>query len=156
MIFKLSRLFSSCLYTGFLPFMPGTWGSLFALFCISFFGLSWKSFIVVLILALLSCQIITYYTKTTDPSWIVIDEFLGLHLTLLLYKHHFGNFSYINLLELFLLFRLFDIWKPFPISYIDNLLLQDKATEGLGIILDDLIAGILAFGAYYSLIFIVN
>ena len=84
-----------------------------------------------------------------DPSWIVIDEFLGMMLCLLLIKT-FG--PYWNILSLglaFFFFRLFDIWKPFPIFMIDQFLLSHKKTQALGVIVDDLIAGLMAFAAVY-------
>ena len=49
----------------------------------------------------------------------------------------FADFASLDWIILFLLFRLFDIWKPWPISYIDN-----KLSGGTGIMLDDILAGV--------------
>ena len=78
--------------------------------------------------------------KTDDPQEIVIDEVVGQLLTLLaipiyetLYPLPLIYYCAIS----FLLFRLFDIWKPYPISYVDN-----NVDGSLGIMLDDIIASI--------------
>ena len=72
-----------------------------------------------------------------DPSIIVIDEWVGQWIALL-----FLPKSILWGLAAFLLFRLFDIWKPYPIKKLD------KMIGGLGIMLDDVLAGI------YALVFI--
>ena len=68
-----------------------------------------------------------------DPSEIVIDEVAGFSVTLFLL-----SLSWLNLLLGFLLFRLFDISKPFPIRRLE------RVKGGFGIVLDDLLAGIYA------------
>ncbi len=68
-----------------------------------------------------------------DPSWVVIDEVAGQWLTLLLTPP-----SLIGYLAGFALFRLFDIWKPWPVSWADQ-----KIKGGLGIMLDDVLAGLM-------------
>ncbi len=69
-----------------------------------------------------------------DHGGIVWDEIVGLLVTLALIP-----FSWLNLLLGFALFRLFDIWKPWPIGWFDR-----RVHGGLGIMLDDLIAGVFA------------
>jgi len=69
-----------------------------------------------------------------DHQGIVIDEFAGIMLTLL-----FIPLSWISIVLGFALFRLFDIWKPWPIRVIDK-----KVHGGIGIMLDDLLAGLFA------------
>ena len=82
------------------------------------------------------------YYKSNDPSWIVIDEFLGLFVAFLfILNNHF-----IHLFVLFGLFRFFDIFKIWPIYLIDQ-----NIKHGAGVILDDLVAGIFA-GIVYQLI----
>ena len=73
-----------------------------------------------------------------DHPGIVIDEFAGMMLTMM-----FIPLSWISLVAGFVLFRLFDIWKPWPINYVDT-----HVTGGFGMILDDVLAGI------YSVIFL--
>jgi phosphatidylglycerophosphatase A len=69
---------------------------------------------------------------THDHPGIVWDEFAGFLVTMIP-----ASGSWISLLTGFILFRLFDIWKPWPISLADK-----KVGGGLGIMLDDLLAGI--------------
>ena len=78
--------------------------------------------------------------KSEDPQEIVIDEFVGQMLTLLaipIYETLYPLPVIYYCAAAFLLFRLFDIWKPYPISYID-----DNTSGPLGIMLDDIIASI--------------
>ena len=70
--------------------------------------------------------------NTEDPGMVVIDEVLGQWLTLL----GAGTLNWKTFLAAFLLFRLFDIWKPWPIRRLENL------PEGTGIVVDDLGAGV--------------
>jgi phosphatidylglycerophosphatase A len=72
--------------------------------------------------------------KTEDPGCIVIDEIAGIILTL------FGlPFNIISVTAGFLVFRALDIWKPYPIRFLEN-----KFSGGIGIVLDDVAAGILS------------
>ena len=91
--------------------------------------------------------------KKNDPKEIVIDEFIGQSIPIISYWHfNFGvvndsfknasSFFYFNsfwawIITSFILFRFFDILKPYPINIIDK-----KMKNGLGIMLDDIIAGI--------------
>ena len=68
-----------------------------------------------------------------DPSKVVIDEVIGMWISMLLIP-----FSYINLLMAFVLFRLFDIFKPLGIRKLEQL------NGGLGVMVDDVLAGIYA------------
>ena len=68
-----------------------------------------------------------------DPSYIVVDEHLGQAVTLL-----FCDEVFIEYLFAFLLFRFFDILKPFPINYFDNI------KNPFGVIGDDILAGIIS------------
>jgi phosphatidylglycerophosphatase A len=70
--------------------------------------------------------------KTDDPSMVVVDEVLGQWLTLL----GASALNWKTFLAGFLLFRLFDIWKPWPIRRLEAL------PEGTGIVVDDLGAGL--------------
>jgi phosphatidylglycerophosphatase A len=105
------------------------------------------------------------YSTHPDPKEIVIDEVVGQMLTMLLC--FFGpaiisqtsivqninnatfNFIFLFLLP-FVLFRIFDICKPWPIDYIDN-----NIKGGLGVMLDDVLAAIFAAVTFYVLIFCV-
>ncbi len=76
------------------------------------------------------------YSHRKDPQFIVIDEVSGQQLTYLLGFAVGGNWKY--LLLGFILFRVFDIWKPFPARQAESL------PGGWGIMADDWIAGIYA------------
>ena len=93
----------------------------------------------------LVCSQATKDSDSKDHSAIVIDEVAGMLVTLSFVSH--GIMTY---LFAFLLFRLFDIWKPWPISWIDQ-----NIQGGLGILLDDLIAGFFAGGIIYGILILV-
>ena len=78
--------------------------------------------------------------KSEDPQEIVIDEVVGQMLPLLaipIYETLYPLPTIYYCVSAFLLFRLFDIWKPFPVSYVDN-----NVQGSLGIMLDDIVASI--------------
>ncbi len=123
---------------GFLP-ISGTIGSLVAIFFyIIFYNyLNLLSFIVFIILIFFYSVFFLNKTikqsfSTSDPKEIVIDEFIGQSIPLLLCEN---NFFLITLS--FLLFRLFDITKPWPASYFDL-----KVKNANGVLMDDIIAGL--------------
>jgi phosphatidylglycerophosphatase A len=80
------------------------------------------------------------HMEVKDPGGIVWDEFIGMWVTLLWLP------SLIWLLPAFLLFRLFDIWKPWPVRFAD-----EKLSGGYGIMLDDVLAGLYALAAVHLL-----
>jgi phosphatidylglycerophosphatase A len=69
-----------------------------------------------------------------DPGWIVIDEIAGVMITMLALPCP----GWLGLLLAFLLFRLFDIWKPGPVAW------ADRRHDALGVMADDWIAGVMA------------
>jgi phosphatidylglycerophosphatase A len=75
-------------------------------------------------------------TQKKDPSIVVIDEVAGQMIALL--SGPFWIHSWWSILSAFILFRLFDIWKPYPIRRLEAL------ESGLGIMADDLLAGVYA------------
>ena len=135
-IFHPIHFLSLGLGSGLSPFAPGTAGTLLAvLIYIPLATLPLWGYIAVLILGSLFgvylCQKTTDRLGVKDHPAIVWDEFLGYWLTMLLAPE-----GWEWILVGFILFRLFDIWKPWPISVIDH-----KVKGGLGIMLDDLLAG---------------
>ena len=74
-------------------------------------------------------------TRISDPGFVVWDEFIGLWIALFLLP---AGWPWIA--AAFTLFRLFDIWKPWPVGWADR-----KVHGGLGVMLDDILAGLLAF-----------
>ena len=146
---KPSHLFATWFGIGLLRPAPGTWGS-FAALLIWYFTefLHPTAHVILPIFILFSWLVCSQATKdsdSTDHSAIVIDEVAGMLVTLSFVSH--GIMTY---LFAFLLFRLFDIWKPWPISWIDQ-----NIQGGLGILLDDLIAGFFAGGIIYGILILV-
>ena len=151
MLKAINTLLLSCFNIGFIRFAPGTWGSIFGFLFSIFIHMSWPFFFFVFFLSL---YIIKKTVKDIDPQWIVVDEFLGIMLCLLCIKSWIHCVDHIKLYSIGLIFfRFFDIVKPFPISWIDRILLSHKKTQALGIIVDDLIAGVMAFGCVLSFVY---
>ena len=125
---------------GYFPWGPGTAGSLAAVLIAAglhaYFGAGRVTLAVLVLVFLLPGIWASTRTarvlKTEDPSIVVVDEVLGQWLTLL----GASAFNWKAFLAGFLLFRLFDIWKPWPIRRLENL------PEGTGIVVDDLGAGV--------------
>lgn len=127
---------------GYSPIAPGTVGAIFACLVFLIFDAlnivigNHLLFIFLIIVFILigiysTNQLINEWGK--DPSKIVIDEVVGMWITIL-----FVPFSYFNLFIGFILFRFFDITKPLGIRKLENL------NKGLGVMADDLLAGIYA------------
>lgn len=145
----MRRLLVSCFGLGWLPVAPGTYGSLppviiFGLLC--HFGISAVSMAVIMVILALAGSVVCVKfapaiiaaTGETDPREIVADEFAGQAVTFLfIAAGPIGNIWVAGLLG-FLLFRFFDILKPWPIRKLE------KLPEGWGILLDDLLAGVFA------------
>lgn len=116
---------------------PGTWGTLATLpFC--YFLLKLGPFIymavtlLMIILAIVASEKYEQQSDTHDAKEIVIDETVGFLVTMTWVPVTWQSF-----LIGFLLFRLLDIWKPFPIRYFDR-----TVKGGFGVVVDDLVAGI--------------
>lgn len=145
----MKRLLTSCFGLGRLPAAPGTWGSLppvilFAL--MRHFGFSPEiTSITMAILVLVGSIVCIKFapaiiatTNEADPREVVVDEFSGQAVTFLLIAAvPISNIWDAGLLG-FLLFRFFDILKPWPIRKLE------KLPKGWGILLDDLLAGLFA------------
>jgi phosphatidylglycerophosphatase A len=135
--------------------MPGTWGTIGA-FCAALFlqkcPVSILYFMTIL-LTLLGIYVSDLCLKQTqcinmDPSWIVIDEVAGYFWTLSILSL-FHPLNFIMLVVAFVFFRLFDIMKPWPISWVDQSMSESPKTAALGIMLDDVMAGV--FAAFFTL-----
>lgn len=135
-IFHPIHFLSLGLGSGLSPFAPGTAGTLLAvLIYLPLSTLPLWIYVAVLIvgslLGIVLCQKTTDKLAVKDHPAIVWDEFLGFWLTMLMAPD-----GWLWIIVGFVLFRLFDIWKPWPIRVIDH-----KVEGGLGIMLDDLLAG---------------
>lgn len=138
----LNRAFVTGLGAGYLPLAPGTWGSLegvgIALLVHWLYPEDTRLvlglvLVVLTVLGVLGAGWFSRLQNDRDPSPVVIDEIAGQLLCLM-----FVPVSPLPLLLGFFLFRLFDIVKPFPAGRSEGL------RGGVGIVLDDLIAGLYA------------
>ena len=139
---------------GKIPIAPGTWGSIFA-FLIFIYTSHYVDMLIVVILSIpfsiWICEKASINLIEKDHKSIVIDELVGIWIALIpaLYlSTQTSRTSYAVLALIF--FRLFDILKPFPVSYFDK-----NFKNGLGIVLDDLIAGIMAIFPAMTLIYLI-
>lgn len=133
--------------SGWLPKAPGTWGSLAALppawLLIELIGIS-GLFVAALLLLILGCWVcvdVLQRIPDKDPGWIVVDEWVGLWLCLGLLALFFGTGPMVYLLG-FVAFRLFDILKPWPISYVETV-----GPPWWSIMADDVAAGLVGAAA---------
>ncbi len=137
---------------GCIPFAPGTWGSLFSLFLAYFLFLPLPfiariiSLIALFFVGVWSSSIAEKILQAKDPSSIVIDELVGLWIVLLplTLTSQSKSETFIQMCIAFVLFRIFDISKIFPISTMERMF-----SGGFGIMIDDVVAGL------YALIFFV-
>lgn len=130
--------------SGLAKVAPGTFGTVAALpiyFLLQGINV-WLYALCTLVLFVVGVKVsnlVSYELGESDYKGIVIDEIVGFLITLFMQPFSLGG-----LLLGFVLFRLFDIWKPFPIRYIDR-----HVHSGLGVMLDDVLAGIMAFAALH-------
>jgi len=145
----MKRLLVSCFGLGWLPIAPGTWGSLppaviFALAC--YFGASTVQISILMAGFVLAASFVCVKlapvsiaaTGKTDPGEVVVDEFAGQALTFIGAYAAGAKPILITALLGFLLFRIFDILKPWPIRKLE------KLSAGWGVLADDLLAGLYA------------
>lgn len=136
------RAFLTGFGAGYLPVAPGTWGSIEALgiVLLTYWLVPAQAFLILLLLLVVLVPLgvmgatrLARIENDPDPSKIVIDEAAGQMLTLV-----FVAPSLWALLVGFLLFRFFDIVKPFPIRR------SERLPGGIGIMCDDILAGVYA------------
>jgi len=139
---------------GKIPIAPGTWGSVFA-FLVFIYISHYVDMLIVVILSIpfsiWICEKASINLIEKDHKSIVIDELVGIWIALVpaLYLSTQTSRTYYAVLAL-IFFRLFDILKPYPVSYFDK-----NFKNGLGIVLDDLIAGIMAIFPAIALIYLI-
>jgi len=131
----LWRFVATFFYLGKLPIAPGTWGSLGALIVWLFLPITisvhLSVILILFIFGVYSSHRVAKYLNVHDPSEVVIDEAVGMGISLFILPHNLDLY-----LLAFILFRLFDILKPSFIYQLQNL------PSGWGIMLDDVIAGL--------------
>ncbi len=145
------HLFSFGFGTGLSPVAPGTVGTLLGiavyLALVPFGPVLYVLFVVGLFLAgCWACGQTAAILKVPDHPGIVIDEIVGYLVTML-----FVPLTWYWVLAGFFLFRVFDIWKPWPVSLADR-----KVTGGFGIMLDDLLAALYALLCLHAMVWAVQ
>ena len=137
---RAALLVATCFGCGYFPWGPGTVGSLAAIGIAAglhaYAGLGrWSLLALTVVLAPAAVWASTRAARVLereDPGQVVIDEVLGQWVTLL----GATTFNLKSLAGAFVLFRIFDIWKPWPVRQLEAL------PEGSGIVADDLAAGV--------------
>lgn len=134
--------------SGLAPKAPGTFGTLAALpLCWFLMDLSLLPYLAVLLMGFVIgvwlCGKTAKHLGVHDHSGIVWDEFVGIWITMLLVPK-----TWLALLIGFVLFRFFDVIKPWPIRVLDK-----KVHGGFGIMIDDAIAGVFACLCLHGLLY---
>ena len=150
MIKTLNYLIVTCFGIGSIRFAPGTITSLITtVFLYSLFHIinlpNNTILVTLLIIFIYSFYAVSEYIKfneNKDPKEVVIDEFIGQSIPIYLYEISHGTSkdsqdAVLFYFYIFILFRFFDIKKPFPVDLFDK-----KFKNSFGVILDDVIAGL--------------
>ena len=150
MIKTLNYLIVTCFGIGSIRFAPGTITSLITtVFLYSLFhiiNLSTNAILIILLIVFIySFYAVSEYIKLSenkDPKEVVIDEFIGQSIPIYLYEISHGiskdsREAILFYFYIFILFRFFDIKKPFPVNFFDR-----KFKNSFGVIFDDVIAGL--------------
>jgi phosphatidylglycerophosphatase A len=150
MIKTFNYLFVTCFGIGSFKFAPGTITSLITtVFLYSLFhiiNLSSNAILIILstifIYSFYAVSEYIKYSENKDPKEVVIDEVIGQSIPIYLYEISHGSIkesqeAILFYLYIFILFRYFDIKKPFPVSFFDK-----KFKNSFGVIMDDIVAGL--------------
>ena len=154
MIDKFGKTFLTMFGIGYFKYAPGTASSLIT--CLIYLLIS-KHFVLsyfvvfLIIVSIYSIILIDKIYKERDAKEIVIDEFIGQSIPIFFTYNLASDFEEYLLMTIlsFLLFRFFDILKIFPINLVDS-----KLKNGLGVVLDDILAGIYSAIIIYFLIYL--
>jgi len=146
---RLSIAVASGFGAGYSPYAPGTCGSVVGLFVfwsaryiLHQDGLTFQLVcaIFLVVAGIITADVTSRILHVKDPSLVVIDEIAGMFITLIGHEP-----VILHLLTGLVLFRILDIFKPFPIRQMERL------KGGIGIMADDIMAGILANICLYAI-----
>ena len=150
MIKKFNSIFVTMFFIGKIGFIPGTLGSLttviFLFVCFHILNISSNIILIILVItfaySFIAIKNYTENNENKDPGEIIIDEFIGQTIPIYLYEISHGtektmDQAIIIYTVCFMLFRFFDILKPFPVSYFDK-----KQKNSFGVVMDDVCAGL--------------
>lgn len=159
---KIAKLIGTSLGSGYAPFAPGTFGTIFGLIC--YVGMAYgfgtvntgnKSLsldITLIVLIILFTWLGTWSARVLESEWghdpgkIVMDETIGVWITIL-----FIPFSWTNVLLALIIFRFFDILKPLGIRSVD-----EKMGTPFSVMLDDIVAGLYSAVVMQGVIYFMN
>ena len=136
--FKLAKILCTSFGLGYISKFPGTLASfitiVFVYLIITLIGFDvfLLAFLIYLVFSLFLIRTFIQKKRNKDPKEVVIDEHVGQCIPLIYCESSIDQF-----LIAFLIFRFFDILKPFPVSYFD------KIKNEYGVLLDDITAGLL-------------
>ena len=173
-IFHPATILSTFLWVGKIPFAPGSFGSLAAYpftfllinianklnhllakqsIVIPTLAITTILLIILFLIGIWSSNVYVSKTNSTDPGEIVIDEVVGQAIVIIALLPVISEFNTIKqraivIISSFLLFRFFDIKKPWPINWFDQ-----NIKGGLGVMLDDIIASVMAIIVFYVILF---
>ena len=149
MIKNINTLFVTMFGLGKIPKIPGTFGSLATVVILYFFFhiinlssvLILIGLIIIFIFSFLAITIHIKDNENKDPKEVIIDEFIGQSIPIYLYEISHGTVKSSDEAMIFygvcfVLFRFFDIAKPFPVSFFDK-----NFKNSFGVIMDDVCAG---------------
>ena len=149
MIKNLNTLFVTMFGLGKIPKIPGTFGSLATIIILYIFfhilnlssNIILIGLIFIFIFSFLAVAIHIKDNENKDPKEVIIDEFIGQSIPIYLYEISHGtekstDEAIIFYIICFILFRFFDIVKPFPVSFFDR-----NFKNSFGVIMDDVCAG---------------
>ena len=149
MIKTFNLLFVTMLGLGKIKFIPGTFGSLATTVILYYLFHKLSISPNIILIGLIIIFLYSFYavsrhienSENKDPSEIIIDEFLGQSIPIYLYEISHGTTkdaseAIVYYLLFFILFRYFDIMKPFPVSFFDK-----NFKNSFGVIMDDICAG---------------
>ncbi|PKL17472.1 MAG: phosphatidylglycerophosphatase A [Spirochaetae bacterium HGW-Spirochaetae-5] len=155
---KIKEFFFTAFYSGYSPVAPGTAGTLVAMALyilenllfsdIDQSSLHMFNLIFVILIIYPSIKLgdaAEKFYKSKDPQQVVLDEVLGYWIAVL-----FIPFSFTFAVLAFILFRVFDIIKPFPANSLESL------GGGLGIMIDDIIAGLYTLACMHTAVHLFN
>ena len=146
---KISLMLSTWFFSGLMPLAPGTFGTIGSvpfIIALSYLDVYFKSLtlVILIVVAVWSSGKSGEIMGRKDPPEIVIDEVAGFSVTMC-----FLPPTLVGIISGFILFRLMDIFKPFPIKR-----LEKGLKGGYGIVADDLMAGLYAFAGTKALLWL--
>jgi len=141
------KILGSGFYTGYIPLASGTFGSLagLILYAIPGFEIPLVSFSAIILFTVIGIYIGNKFDEIygKDPAECTIDEIVGMWITLL----YLPKTIWISILA-FIVWRALDVIKPFPARKLE------KLKGGLGIMIDDIVAGVYSLGIVHLILFI--